>query len=122
MVRTCSSIAWPALAFVHCRFLQNLQVLGQFCLRLCRFRRVLRELLNEYLLAKIGLDAAESGTGKVCPLSAYRLLLLQIPQVNERGVVVGHDDDFYRVRLSRGGEVARPRSGLAALLAPADFL
>ena len=39
---------------------------------MCRSRR---ELSNEYLLAKIGFDAAENEPCKVCPLSAYRLLL-----------------------------------------------
>ena len=34
---------------------------------------------NEYLLAKFGFDTAENKPCKVCPLSAYRLLL--IPQV-----------------------------------------
>ena len=50
---------------------------------LCRSRR---ELSNEYLvLAKFGFDTAENVPCQVCPLSAYRslllLLLLQIPQV-----------------------------------------
>ena len=36
---------------------------------LCRSRR---ELSNEYLLAKIGVDTAENEPCKVCPLSAYR--------------------------------------------------
>ena len=55
----------------------------------CRSRR---ELSNEYLLAKIGVDTAENEPCKVCPLSAYRfpgsllLLLLQIPQVFFVGV------------------------------------
>ena len=31
-----------------------------------------RELSNEYLLAKIGVDTAENEPCKVCPLSAYR--------------------------------------------------
>ena len=46
---------------------------------LCRSRR---DVSNEYLVAKIGLDPAENEPCKVCPLSVYRLiLLLQIPQV-----------------------------------------
>ena len=36
---------------------------------LCRSRR---QLSNEYLLAKIGVDTAENEPCKVCPLSAYR--------------------------------------------------
>ena len=36
---------------------------------LCRSRR---ELSNEYLLAKIGVDTAENEPCKVCPLSVYR--------------------------------------------------
>ena len=36
---------------------------------MCRSRR---ELSNEHLLAKIGVDTAESEPCKVCPLSAYR--------------------------------------------------
>ena len=36
---------------------------------LCRSRR---ELSNEYLLAKIGVDTAENEPLQVCPLSAYR--------------------------------------------------
>ena len=36
---------------------------------LCRSRR---ELSNDYLLAKIGVDTAENEPCKVCPLSAYR--------------------------------------------------
>ena len=36
---------------------------------LCRSRR---ELSNEYLLAKIGVDTAENEPCKVCPFSAYR--------------------------------------------------
>ena len=36
---------------------------------MCRSRR---ELSNEYLLAKIGVDTAENEPCKVCPLSAYR--------------------------------------------------
>ena len=36
---------------------------------LCRSRR---ELSNEYLLAKSGVDTAENEPCKVCPLSAYR--------------------------------------------------
>ena len=36
-----------------------------------------------------------------------------------RGVIVARDADAYRIRLSRGREVARPRTGLAALLAVA---
>ena len=45
---------------------------------MCRSRR---ELSNEYLLAKFVFDTAENEPCKVCPLSAYRsLLLLQIPQ------------------------------------------
>ena len=35
---------------------------------LCRSRR---ELSNEYLLAKIGVDTAENEPCQVCPLSAY---------------------------------------------------
>ena len=35
---------------------------------LCKSRR---ELSNEYLLAKIGLDTAENEPCKVCPLSVY---------------------------------------------------
>ena len=36
---------------------------------MCRSRR---ELSNEYLLAKIGVDTAENEPLQVCPLSAYR--------------------------------------------------
>ena len=36
---------------------------------MCRSRR---ELSNEYLLAKIGVDTAENEPCKVCPLSVYR--------------------------------------------------
>ena len=46
-------------------------------------RRSRRALSNEYLLAKVGFDAAMKEPCKVCPLSVYRLLLflLQIPQL-----------------------------------------
>ena len=36
---------------------------------MCRSRR---ELSNEYLVAKIGVDTAENEPSKVCPLSVYR--------------------------------------------------
>ena len=49
---------------------------------MCRSRQ---ELSNEYLLAKFGFDTAENEPCKVCPISAYiLLLLLQIPQVAQR--------------------------------------
>ena len=40
---------------------------------LCRSRR---ELSNEYLLAKFGFDTAENEPCKVCPLSAYRSIII----------------------------------------------
>ena len=45
-----------------------------------------RELSNAYFLAKFGFDTEENELCKVCPLSAYRslLLLLQIPQVFDK--------------------------------------
>ena len=43
---------------------------------LCRSRR---ELSNEYLLAKIGVDTAENEPCKVCPLSAYRSPRFETP-------------------------------------------
>ena len=49
---------------------------------LCRSRR---ELSHEYVLAHFGFDTAENEPSKVCPLSVYRLILLQILQV-EQGV------------------------------------
>ena len=45
---------------------------------MCRSRR---ELSNEYLLAKFGVDTAENEPCKVCPLSVYRSLLLLLLQI-----------------------------------------
>ena len=45
--------------------------------------RSLRELSNEYLLAKIGFDTAENEPCKVCPLSAHRSLRSAVEAVVE---------------------------------------
>ena len=61
-----------------------------------------RELSNEYLPVIIGFDTAENEPCKVCPLSAYRSLLLslQIPQVKNPAATwtEGHDEQRFAPR------------------------
>ena len=74
---------------------------------LCRSRR---ELSNEYLLAKIGVDTAENEPCKVCPLSAYRSPRFALQDFL---TIKGIQHEYYEV--TRAGSVdellARPLGG-----------